>query len=112
MVRLIDYIDSKMSQTKGNFSEIMLYVKEEILSLLGNMSDLESENKRLTEEVSRLEGVLHKHSQLHPNNYKVQLEIMEAENARLQAELEMYKAMNQKPYVAVNVMHSSSNRWN
>jgi hypothetical protein len=113
-MRLIEYIDIKLSQAKGNLSETLLYIREEILSLVGSMDDMRSDNERLAQEVRRLEEVLLKHTLLYPNNYKVQLEKLEAENTRLKAELEMYKAMGQKSYVAVNLMHPArnGNKWN
>ena len=115
MVRLIEFIDSKMSQTRGNWSETILYIREEVLSLLDNLCDLRSENERLSQEVRRLEEIMCRHTLQHPNNYKVQAEKLEAENSRLKSELEMYKAMNQKYFVAINSTHPARNngsKWN
>lgn len=115
MVRLVEYIDSKLSSAKGSWSETILYIREEVLSLLDSLSDLRSENERLSQEVKRFEEIVCKHTLQHPNNYKVQLERLEAENSRLRSELEMYKAMNQKSYVVVNSTHPArggGSKWN
>lgn len=115
MIRLVEFIDSKISQTKGTVSETLLYIKEEILSLLDEMCDQRSENERLSQEVKRLEEIVCRHTLQHPNNYKVQLEKLEAENSRLSTELEMYKAMNQKSFVAISSTHparGNGSKWN
>ena len=115
MVRLVEYIDSKLAQAKGNWSETILYIREEVLSLLDSLCDLRSENERLSHEVKRLEDIVCKYALLHPNSYKVQLEKLEAENTRLRSELEMYKAMNQKSFVVVNSQHparGNGSKWN
>ena len=115
MIRLVEFIDSKISQTKGSAYEMLLNIREEVLSLLDNICDLRSENERLAQEVRRLEEIVCKHTLQHPNNYKVQLEKLEAENSRLRSELEMYKAMNKKSFVVVNSTHPSrvnGSKWN
>lgn len=114
MIRLIEYIDSKILETNGDLSETILYIKEEILSLLDKLHDLSSENERLHAEVKRLEEIVCKYTLQFPNNYKVQLERLEAENSRLKSELEMYKAVNQKKYVVINSAHPAriNTKWN
>lgn len=118
MNNLIDYLNSKLEQSrfsKVNLTEVIFYLKEEIISALTEIQRVEQERDSYAKECEILRArvsELELHTLKHPNSYKTQLEKLEAENSRLRSENEMLRVA--KPFVSVTGAHParSSSRWN
>jgi cell division septum initiation protein DivIVA len=118
MNHLIEYLNFKLEQarySKLNLTEILSFIKEEIINCLSEALRIEQERDELLNKVQELQkqiDELAKHTAKHPNSYKSQLERHEAENTRLRSDNEMLRSAKAVPTSAIMPTRNSSSRWN